>query len=588
MSAPVPLHWVERVCNRVTPKLGGLLTVCQDDDGLLESVSVKAALAARGVTLHLWDGQLASAPHPGTVGEQDRPVLVVRGIPSPPHAVRALWSSSRSEVSIHAGDIWPRLDRAVTLAVPVEQREDLLAVTSGAAAPLNRRESALLVARSLYGVDSARLCNGGWGPTLMTLWLQGTVVPAVIAEEVVQVCAAQLPMSTTDALAALIGDATRVSALATCQSAGGLPLRTEAIDPFTRLLKPTVVSRAPPPVDIMERWESACASPAAAAAVMHVWAAAVADGTLPPASDILFQTAFEPWFVAIHRDLVHTPVRELLPIHEVVPRLDQEAGDLPMLLVVIDAMGLVPWYAALSAWKREGVPFDAATGIAIAAAPTITSVSRLSLMAGELQPAGFGKADKAKAERDAWSARFSERDPGGRCESISAKENWRQRISDRLAQGAARLAVVDVSWDHTMHGAHPEAASLADHAAMWALGDAATALCEVIEEALQSGYRVFVTADHGGTEAVGNGGVRTGDLVEEGSKRVQLFKAAASARAYSPAGTVWIPDTCPEDLTPLFAKPGECFAQKGARYFSHGGLTPQEVLVPVAELRLTR
>jgi hypothetical protein len=38
-------------------------------------------------------------------------------------------------------------------------------------------------------------------------------------------------------------------------------------------------------------------------------------------------------------------------------------------------------------------------------------------------------------------------------------------------------------------------------------------------------------------------------------------------------------------LTALFARPHESFDLNGVSSFSHGGLSPAEVLVPVAELR---
>ncbi len=584
MNGDNAMHWVDRVCRRVTPNLGGVLTVCQDDDRLLDDAVVRDALVERGVAVTVWDGQSASVPKPTAVGPDDRPLLVVRGI-MPLHAVHGLWPTSRSDITVHASDIWPRLDRDVILAVPLGQREALLAVALGVATPMNRRESALVVARALYGVDAARLSSGGWWPTLVLLWLQGTTIPPAIAEEVVQAASKYLPVTTSEAVGALTDEAGRPGLLAQAGKAGKLPLRAEANEPLLKLLKgaatpaPSVV----PQVKLMERWQDIGESGAAAAEVMRAWAESAASGTLAASDDAQFQTAFEPWLRTNHARLLHQPVRELLPIHAVVPQLDLESGDRPLLLIVLDAMGLVPWHTVLAAWQRAGAHFDADTRVGIAAAPTITSVSRLSLLAGEMQPAGFAKSVKAKAECDAWAERFAERDFGGRCQAIAIKD--RQILSDRLAQGVPRLALVDVSWDHMMHEADATEGSVAHHAQRWARGTAAMAIREMIEEALDADYRVFVTADHGCTAAIGNGRVRTGDLVEEGSKRVQLFKTADSATAYAGAGYLWQPETCPDGLTALFARPNESFDLKGVASFCHGGLSPAEVLVPVAELR---
>ena len=580
------MNWVEHICRRVTPNLGGVLTVCQDDDLLLDEAVVRAGLVERGVELTVWDGQSASVLHPNTVGADDRPMMVVRGI-APLHAIHGLWPTSRSDITLHASDIWPRLDREVTLAVPLKQREALLAVALGLATPMSRRDSALVVARALYGVDAARLLSGGWWPTLLMLWLRDAVVPQVVAEEVVQAASRNLPVTPSEAVDALTDDSVRAALLVGAAKARKVVLRPEVADPLLRLMRGAAKAASPPapPVTSVANWQEVGAPGALEAETMLGWAESTSRGALTASEDAQFRAAFEPWFMNNHSRLLHSPIRNVLPIHSVVPRLDQEAGDRSLLLIVLDAMGLVPWHAVLAAWKGAGACFDADTRVGIAAAPTITSVSRLSLLAGAMQPAGFAKSAKAQAERVVWAARFEERDIGGRCQVINVRNGWRQTLSDRLAQGVPRLAVVDVSWDHMMHEADPNEGTIAYHAQRWSRGGAATAIREIIEEALAADHRVFVTADHGCTAAVGNGRVRTGDLVEEGSKRMQLFKNASSAKAYSASGYLWQPETCPVGLTSLFARPDESFDLKGVRSFCHGGLSPAEILVPVAELR---
>ena len=590
MTMHGPPEWIARICRRVRPNIGGLLTVCQDDDHLLDDALVRSTLSVGGVTVSAWDGQATTVPLPAAVGPADRPVLVVPAS-APRHILYGLWPTGRADLTLHASDIWPRLDREIVLAVPAERRESLLAVALATSTPLSRRESALLVARSLYGVDTSRLALDGWWSTVLLLWLQGIVLPPVVAEEVVQAVSRHLPLTAADAVVALTADESRPTWLATALKGGppGLIVRGEAAEPLARLMKrATIESPQPAEVDLVDSWEAAKESPAALAEVARVWAAGVAAGTLTQVNDTRFQTAFESWLRARSPELLHTPTRDLMPIHAVVAQLDNEVGDRPFLLVVLDAMGLVPWYSLLAAWRNAGARWQVDTRVAVAAAPTITAVSRLSLMAGELQPAGFTASDRAEAERRAWAERFRERDSGGRCCVIAVKDAWRQTVSDRLAQGVPRLALIDVSWDHRTHHADPGEGTISHHATRWAGTAAATAVRGVIQEALEAEYRVFVTADHGFTEATGTGRTYAGDLVEEGSKRVLLFKTAASALAYQNSGFVWQPETSPTHLHALFARAGESFDQRGARSFCHGGLSPGEVLVPVAELRAER
>src|ERR1019366_5009827 len=109
---------------------------------------------------------------------------------------------------------------------------------------------------------------------------------------------------------------------------------------------------------------------------------------------------------------------------------------------------------------------------------------------GKLPSQFSSEAHSPSLERKLWAQRY-----GGNGDYFSVGEAT--GFADSLAKGKPRICVVDVSWDKRGHSIDPRTDSVSDAANTWA---GRTPLRDMIRNALQAGYKVVLTADHGQVE----------------------------------------------------------------------------------------
>lgn len=144
-----------------------------------------------------------------------------------------------------------------------------------------------------------------------------------------------------------------------------------------------------------------------------------------------------------------------------------------------------------------------------------------------------------------------------------------------------------------VHGASQGLTSV--HAALhtWLNGEEGKRLEQVLAALLAQEYTVYLTSDHGHTEASGMGQPSEGVTVQTRSKRARIYtdpNAALAVQADFPQTTLWTSQrVLPEETWVLLAGVGEngrrlAFAPQGERVVTHGGLTLDEMVVPLVRL----
>ncbi len=110
----------------------------------------------------------------------------------------------------------------------------------------------------------------------------------------------------------------------------------------------------------------------------------------------------------------------------------------------------------------------------------------------------------------------------------------------------------------------------------------------LIRQLLDHGYAVTVTSDHGHVAAEGIGQPQEGALVLTRSKRARLYDSPDLARlvqAQYPATTLWHDDgLLPDSTWALMPRGRGAFAPAGTAVVSHGGLTIEEMVVPLVTI----
>ena len=160
---------------------------------------------------------------------------------------------------------------------------------------------------------------------------------------------------------------------------------------------------------------------------------------------------------------------------------------------------------------------------AFAWVPTLTSVTRQSIFAGE-PPLYFPDSiETTSKERTHWQ-RFWE-DQGVQRAGVELVTNLDGPADPKLETALAnpRLSVLGVVWnkvDDIMHGMQMQTAGMHNQVRLWA---SQGHLQQLLVRLQQEGFVVYLTADHGNVTATGIGNPREGVLVETRGKRARVY-----------------------------------------------------------------
>lgn len=574
------MRWVQFILDDLKPAFGGIPTFCEDPDRLLELSPVREALRAAGMTIQEWDGCPDTLERLKELGSDDKPLLLVSD-PTLRHLVEARLTDFRWE-SISIGEMMPKFHHGVVRAVPTEQWDTLLRLHDQERSPRSPQETAVLIGRALFGVDPEYLKFGnGWLRLLVRVGVAGESLPEPIAAAVAVAAPVPTYLNGFCTTEILTDPAAARAALATAKETD--PHLLDAAGPSEQLLleQMHVAERrrgsyqaSPSAPDLLAHWERAAHSPLGVLEFGEVYCNAVAEGLVTEEVRLEVNTRFVPWLMGNYGTIQSAPNPQLLRLSRLVETLDAECGEQKLLLVVVDALGLPAWSVVKEIWRSEGVIGGYRTRVALAVVPTITALSRRAIFEGKLPSQSSSKPHSAALERRLWADRF------GDGEYFTVDENL--GFSDCMDKGRPRVCVVDVTWDKLGHHINPSILPAAQAARTWAVN---TPLRQFMRHALDGGYRVIITADHGQVECVGQGRPNVGDLPEERSKRVLLFADESTARSFETETRFGFrPTGMPLDRYPLFPAGFTSFDQKGAVSVSHGGLSLEETLVPVAEV----
>ncbi len=227
----------------------------------------------------------------------------------------------------------------------------------------------------------------------------------------------------------------------------------------------------------------------------------------------------------------------------------------------------------------------------LAQIPTITPVSRQALVSG-LRPADFASTlfDNG-AEPNRWVAFWSQQDLPRTASAYLrlrlGREGEPSEIGDPRLQA---LCLVDDSIDEMVHSAVLGTADFLGSLRLWLdRRDGGQLLEAVIVDLLDRGYTVYLTSDHGHTEARGIGQPSGGLVVQTGSKRARLYTdrriAQAAQAAYPGTEVRGMDGLLPPDVWALMPGARGAFAPVREVVVTHGGITLDEACVPLVTIK---
>ena len=301
----------------------------------------------------------------------------------------------------------------------------------------------------------------------------------------------------------------------------------------------------------------------------------------------LVDERFAGWVLVHYRGLHNLASAEPVMVHQ-VPRViaDEMDGDGQdrVALVVVDGMALDQWLLVREALAEQLPDVDIAVTGTFAWAPTLTSVSRQALFAGEV-PRYFADSIGSTAKEASrwatfWAGRGVAGDEVGFVKGMG-EEGGEEKLAATLAQPKLRaVGIVVNAVDNIMHGATLGTAGVHGQVSQWVEQGHFSA---VLRTLFDEGFRIYITADHGNTEARGIGNPAEKALADLRGERVRVYPNETlrnKVHEQFPSAIAWDPVGLPPGFVPLLASGRDAFITKDKRTVTHGAVSLEELIVP--------
>lgn len=307
-------------------------------------------------------------------------------------------------------------------------------------------------------------------------------------------------------------------------------------------------------------------------------------------------TIFAGWLADHYSGLINLPPTNPIMLHHVPRRLArdiEDSGSSRASLIVVDGLALDQWVTIRQLLQKQDANLLIRESATFAWIPTLTSVSRQSIFSGK-PPLYFPSSiNSTNSEEKLWK-QFWEGHGLSRLDVA-----YRRGLGDGDAAGVLDSAihpgktkvvglVVD-KVDKIMHGMQLGSAGMHNQIKQWCQGGFLSAL---IDQLLEYGYEVWLTADHGNIQCDGKGRPSEGVIAETRGERVRVYptpELRAQVAGIFPFAREWQPVGLPADYFPLVAGGRDAFVSPGESVVAHGGITVEEVIVPLVKFeRRTR
>ena len=314
-------------------------------------------------------------------------------------------------------------------------------------------------------------------------------------------------------------------------------------------------------------------------------------GTLRTRMDAVFAD----WLRDRYASLANLPPTPPVMLHHIPRFLARKIGgaakDAPKkaALVVVDGLALDQWTVMRQELGKQRPDWQFREQAAFAWVPTVTSVSRQAIFAGN-PPFLFPKSIHDTNKEEALWRRFWAN------ENID-QVGYLKGLGDQPYDDVAELIdppnvrvvglVVD-KVDRIMHGMELGTAGMHNQVRQWAALGHFAALLHLL---FAHGFHVYLTADHGNVEAAGCGRPNEGAVADLRGERARVYSDAGLRRRvaerFSDAWQ-WPGDGLPGDYLPLLAPNRSAFVGEGERVVAHGGVCLEELVVPFVEVVVGR
>ena len=288
---------------------------------------------------------------------------------------------------------------------------------------------------------------------------------------------------------------------------------------------------------------------------------------------------FHPWVLLNFQNLSNLPYLPLpVMVHHIPHFLDSKLKESRVALLVLDGMSVVQW-----AQIREVLAsvFDFEQNAVYSWIPTVTSIARQSIFAGEM-PVYFSQSIGTTAREEAHWQRFWANHGLGKMYvdylRIAEYPGSYAKFQRNLPKNKVRAIVVDLI-DQLAHSALQGQRGLHEEIKLWL---ASGFLRDMLSSLIEDGYQIYLTSDHGNRECTGTGKISEGVLAHTKGERVRVYHSQVlrDQAASQYGGTPWNSTGLPQNMHALLALEAGAFVTKDEQLISHGSMSAEEVIVP--------
>lgn len=260
-------------------------------------------------------------------------------------------------------------------------------------------------------------------------------------------------------------------------------------------------------------------------------------------------------------------------------------------LICFDGLALDQWFLLKEHIVSQVTNIDLRENRTFALAPSLTSISRQALFAGR-RPDTFPETwDKTNKDGDRWQAYWVNKGvPPKRIAYLPIKSNDSslETLKEVVDSKNKRLGILINTFDDVMHSCkgYP---NTSDKRVFYSSLQGylnSSNFSQIINILLENGYRIIITSDHGNTSAVGSGITPPKAFIETYARRVAIFGDEALAKEFASNNDIeyFRTKSLPGNLFPVYYRDGRMFNSLNSVEITHGGLSPEELIVPFIEV----
>jgi hypothetical protein len=301
-----------------------------------------------------------------------------------------------------------------------------------------------------------------------------------------------------------------------------------------------------------------------------------------------FFSWLQQWFAGLHNQPPVPPVM-VHHIPRAMARRIEKSKQEKIALIVIDGLSIDQWVVLREVLGEQRPRLQFRESAVFAWIPTVTSVSRQALFAGKL-PLYFPASINTTAKESSLWLQFWLDKGLSRAHVTYAKglgDGSVDELKELLEHPQVCVAglVVD-KVDKIMHGMELGTAGMHNQVRQWALQGYMSNLIDLLHNLH---FNVWLTSDHGNIEAEGCGRPAEGAVADLKGERVRVYPDRAlrsKVKERFPEAIEWPSIGLPENYLPLLANGSSAFIQKGKRTVAHGGISIEEMVVPLIQIKI--